>query len=205
VTGPTQGTSAAEPPAESSEARDGGSGAHVEYAEVGQRVIGILEAAEAAAEEIRAEAAAAAEEIRKAAEAEAEASRQKAGEEAAALREQAETAAEEIRSSAEGVVETRRQEAEEVAQGILGDAEEQAGATRQAAEEAAKRIEAEALEREELILEQVQPLEENLRRALEAFRGISGQLEELLADLPGSRKGSLVEDLAQSVRQADAS
>jgi hypothetical protein len=103
------------------------------------------------------------------------------------------------------VVEARRQEAEEVAQGVLAEAEERAVTTRQAAEEAAKRIEAEALEREELILEQVQPLEENLRRALEAFRGISGQLEELLADLPGSRKGSLVEDLTQSVRQADAS
>lgn len=204
MTDPTQGTSAVEPPVESSEAKDGGPVGHAEYAEVGQRVIGILEAAEAAAEGIRAEAAAAAEEIRQAAEAEAETSRQKAEEEAASVREQAEAAAEEVRSSAEGVVEARRQEAEEVAQGVLADAEEHAAATRQAAEEAAKRIEVEAREREAIILEQVQPLEENLRRALDAFRGISGQLEELLADLPGSRKDSLVDDLTESVRQADA-
>jgi hypothetical protein len=169
-----------------------------EYAEVGKRVIGILEAAEVAATQIRAEAIEAAAQIRKAAEAEAGVTRLKSEEEAARTLSDAEAGVVEIRAAAETAAAARRDEAEEEVKGIVEAAETRALEIRRSAEEEAKQIEAVARARDELLHEQVRPLEENLRRALEAFRGISGQLEELLADLPKAAEESLADTLQES-------
>jgi hypothetical protein len=185
-------------------ASDGQALSQGEYAAVGKRVIGILEAAEVAAAQIRAEAAEMATEIRKAAEAEAAVYLRKSEEEAAEVRARAEAGAGDIKAEAESAAGARRQEAEEEAQAIVAEAETRASATRRSAEEAAKQIEAVARAREEVLHDQVRPLEENLRRALEAFRGISGQLEELLADLPKAAEESLVETLNESASQVEA-
>lgn len=165
-----------------------------DYAGVGDHVIGILEAAEVAAAQIRADAADVAAEIRKAAEAEASVHLQRAHDEATKIHSEAEASAESIEAE-------RRSEVEELVRTELADAETQARATRETAEESARQIEIAARERAEVLTAQVQPLEENMRRALEAFRGISSQLEELLEPEQEEPDESLVEALSASAKQ----
>lgn len=187
-----------------------------DYEGFGKKVIGILEAAEAAADQIRAEAMDAAAEtraegvdaaadIRKAAEDEAQVYVARAEQEAVTVRNDAEASAKDALSAAEADSAARVQEAEAQAQKAIADAESQVVAVHEEAVEKARQIQQAAREREDVLRAQVAPLEENLRRALEAFRGISGQLEELLADLPGSTfaDNSLVDDLAESARTAE--
>jgi hypothetical protein len=164
-----------------------------DYTGVGERVIAILEAAEAAGAQIRADAATAAAEIRNAAELEASVQLQKAGEEAARIQSEAEARVEAL--SAEW-----RREAVERAREEVAEAESHARLTREAGEEAARQIELAARERAEVVRAQVQPLEENMRRALGAFRGISAQLEELL-EAEEEPEDSLVEALSGPARQ----
>jgi hypothetical protein len=175
--------------------------AQPEHAAVGGRVSAILEAAEAAAAEIRAEARAAAEAIRSNAEAEGRSHVAQVKEEAASIRNEAEEAAKESRSAAEAYGAQQRREAEQRVQHELAQAEAQARATRQAAEEMARQIEDAAKQREEALRAQMLPLETSLRRALDAFRSISAQLEELLeSEKPEDE--TLVEALSGSVRTA---
>jgi hypothetical protein len=108
-----------------------------------------------------------------------------------------------VRSAAEASAAETRSAAEELAASRLEEAEEKAEAIRLAAEERVREIELAARERHELHRDQLQPLEENLRRALEAFRGISGELEELLEAQPMLAQKSLVEVLNESTRQAE--
>jgi hypothetical protein len=164
-----------------------------DYTGVGERVIAILEAAEAAGAQIRADAVAAAAEIRSAAEAEASVQLQNAAEEAARIQSEAEARVEAL--SAEW-----RREAVERAREEVAEAETHARLTREAGEEAARQIELAARERADVVLAQVQPLEENMRRALGAFRGISAQLEELL-EPEEQQEESLVEALTGPARQ----
>lgn len=193
-----------------------------DYDGFGKRVIGILEAAEAAAAQIRAEAddeaarirgeaddeaariraesVDASADIRKAAEDEAQVYLARAEQAASQVRGDAAVSAEEILSTADADSASRREEAEAEAQRIVADAESQALAFHEAAAEKARLIQVATREREDMLRAQVQPLEENLRRALEAFRGMSAQLQELLADLPGSTDESLVDALNESAR-----
>jgi hypothetical protein len=164
-----------------------------DYTAVGDRVIGILEAAEVAAAQIRADAADVAAEIRKAAEAEASVSLERANEEAMKIRGDAEAIAESIEAK-------RRSEVEELVRAELADAETQARVTRETAEENARYIETAARERADVLSAQVQPLEENMRRALAAFRGISAELEELLEAERDEPEESLVEALSASAK-----
>lgn len=188
-----------------------------DYEGFGKRVVGILEAAEIAAAQIRAEAVDAAGQtradgvdaaagIRKAAEDEAQLYLTRAEQEAATVRSDAETAAQEALRAAEADSAARIQEAETQVQTMVADAEARVLSIHDEAAEKARQIHLAAREREDVLRAQVAPLEENLRRALEAFRGISGQLEELLADLPGSTlaDSSLVDDLAESARTTEA-
>jgi len=197
-----------------------------DYDGFGKRVIGILEAAEAAAAQIqaeaddeaariraeaddeaariRAESVDGAADIRKAAEEEAQVYLARAEQAASQVRSDAAVSAEEILSTADADSASRREEAEAEAQRILADAESQALAFHEAAAEKARQIQADTREREDMLRAQVQPLEENLRRALEAFRGMSAQLQELLADLPGSMDESLVDTLNESAKGAEA-
>jgi cell division septum initiation protein DivIVA len=176
-----------------------------DYDGIGKRVIGILEAAEVAAAQIRADATETAAEIRKAAEAEAAVYLQKAERDAAKVRSDAEESARETRGTADAFVESERQEARDRAREIVTEAESRARALREAAEESVRQVEIAARERGEVLRAQVQPLEENLRRALDAFRGITGQLQELLDAQSALTEESLVETLNESARQVEAS
>jgi hypothetical protein len=182
------------------EATDRGAPQPSEHTGVVERVSAILQAAEAAAAAIREEAGVGAAEIRRQAERDGQAHLAKVKEEAAQIRNEAEEAAKEARSGAEAYGAAQRREAEQRVQHVLEQAEAQARATRQAAEEMARQIEAAAREREESLRAQMQPLETSLRRALDAFRGISAQLEELLESSQGEEE-TLVDALSGPVKQ----
>jgi hypothetical protein len=192
------------------EARDGDTPETLEHVGVVEHISAILQSAEAAAAAIRSEAGVKADEITTAASAKAEEIKRAAAEEAqkhlaqvkeeaARLRNDAEVAAKESQSAAESYGAKQRREAEERVQQILGQAEGQARATRQAAEEMAKQIEEAAKQRAEKIKAQVQPLETSLRRALDGFRGITAQLEDLLGpDTASQQEETLVGVLNES-------
>lgn len=180
-----------------------------DYAGVGERVIGILEAAEAAAAQIRADATSVAAqiratatdeaaEIRKAAEAEASVYLERANEEAVKIRSTADADANDTRSAVESYGTQQRRLVDEQLREEVAQAESQARAIREAAEEQAKQIELAAQERGEELRAQVQPLEENMRRALKAFRGISAELEDVLEIQPREPEESLAEALSVS-------
>jgi hypothetical protein len=174
----------------------------LEHGDVVARISEILKSAEAAAEAIRAEAVAKAEEMIRGAEQQGQSLVSRAKEEAAQLGAEALEAAKEAKSAADSYGARQRREAEERVQQILGQAEAQARATRQAAEEMARQIEEEAREREEQLRAQMRPLEANLRRALDGFRGITAQLEELLDTKPAAGDETLVEALSGPVKRA---
>jgi hypothetical protein len=176
----------------------------LDHGDVVARISEILKSAESAAEAIRAEAVAKAQEIARGAEQQGQSLLSKAKEEAARIRTEAQEAAKEAKSAADSYGARQRREAEERVQQILGQAEAQARATRQAAEEMARQIEAAAREREEQLNAQMRPLEANLRRALDGFRGITAQLEELLDTRPKPAGGdeTLVEALSGPVKRA---
>jgi hypothetical protein len=184
---------------------DVGPGREHAYAAVGERVAGILEAAESAAAQIRADAVAAATEIEDEARKEASAHVRAAEEEAARLAGEAEASAQETRSAAESFGTRQRREAETEARKLLAEAETQARATRQAAEAMARQIEVAARQREEALRAQLRPLEARLQRALDVFRGVASQLEELLHSEHSSESESLVDALDVSTRQPAAS
>jgi hypothetical protein len=162
---------------------------------VGDRIAGVLEAADAAAAQIRADAIAAAAETKR----EAAAQMKEAEIESARLRSEAQAAAEETRAASESFATTHRRRSEEEAQKVLAEADSQARATRQAAEEMALRIETEARARENELRAEVRTLEKKVHRALEAFRDISTELEDLLA-ANAEPQETLVEALAVASR-----
>jgi DNA repair exonuclease SbcCD ATPase subunit len=147
-----------------------------EYGSAVERISEVLRSAEAAAEAIRAEAVSKAEDIRRAAVEEGQKHLDQVKEAAARVR-----------------------EAEQRVDQMVADAEARARATHEAADEAARREEA-AREREEKLKAYIGPLETTLRRALEGFRGITAQLEELLDEGTARDDETLVEALSGSVR-----
>jgi hypothetical protein len=194
--------------------RDGDTPESLEHGGVVEHISAILQSAEAAAAAIRSEAGVKADEITKEATAKADEIKRAAAEEAqkhlaevkeeaARVRNDAEEAAKEAQSAAESFGAKQRREAEERVQQILAQAEGQARATRQAAEEMARQIEEAANQRAEKIKAQVQPLETSLRRALDGFRGITAQLEQLLgSDTAAPREETLVGVLNESAKRA---
>ncbi len=139
------------------------------YAEIGDRVAGVLSAAEAAAEQIREDARRDAEELLRAANGEAEQVRQEAMA---------------YDSDTRGAVDTfateRRREAEQQVQKQLAEAETQARATREAAEQMARQIEEDGRLRGEVLREESRGVEERLKKALVGLRRMTAQLEELV-------------------------
>jgi hypothetical protein len=209
VTEPAQDRDGRQPGAEvSSEAparkSDGPGGHEGDYDEVSKGVAGILEAAEVAADEIRAQAVEAAAGIRKAAEDEARVLLAKAEQEAAKVREAADQSTNERRAAFDAELEGRRKQVEEQAQRMLADARAQAGVLHEAAAERAKQVEQAARERQDALRAQAKPLEDNVQRAIETFRGLGVELESLLADVSGRANLSLVDDLNESARTAEA-
>lgn len=164
------------------------------YAEIGERVAGVLSAAETAAERIRADARSEAEELVDQARREAEEVRAKT------------TAYDsDTRAAVESYATERRREAEQLERKQLADAEVQARATREAAEEMARDIEEAARQRGQALHEESRSVEERLQRAVQGLRRMTVQLEELLgASTTPTAGASLADALKPAVREGDA-
>jgi seryl-tRNA synthetase len=128
-----------------------------DYADFGERVAGILNAAETAAAEIRSEAERVAEELRRRAADEAEAY---AG--------------------------TRRSEADAEADRLVAQASADAAAVRDAVYAAAQRISDEGTRTLEALRTEARALENRFETAVDDLRGLIGQLENVVLDA-GSR------------------
>jgi hypothetical protein len=142
-----------------------------DYAQLGDRVAAVLQAAEEAAEQIHLDARSAADELL------AEAKR-----EAQRVRVEADTEAKNTREAVESYATNHRREAEEKAAKALSDAESQARASREAAEAMAKRIEESARTLEEEVREQERMIRGRMQRYLAALRDVSGQIEDVLGE-----------------------
>jgi hypothetical protein len=155
------------------------------YAEIGERVAGVLSAAETAADQIRADAQAEAESLLRGARAESE-----------RVRNDARAYEADTRDAVDAFATEQRRTAEEQIGKQLADAEAQARATREAAEEMARRIEDDARLRGQALREESRAVEERLKKALAGMRRMTAQLEELLgAPTPQTDGDSLVEAL----------
>jgi cell division septum initiation protein DivIVA len=139
------------------------------YAEIGERVAGVLRAAETAAEQIRADAQAQADDLLRAAQAEAE-----------RVRNQARGYENDTRDAVDAYATEQRRIAEEQIGKQLSDSEAQARATREAAEEMARRIEEDARLRGDALREESRAVEERLKKVQAGMRRMTAQLEELL-------------------------
>jgi hypothetical protein len=139
------------------------------YAEIGERVASVLNSAETAADQIRADAQAHAEELLRGARAEAE-----------RVRSVARAYESDTREAVDAYASEQRRAADEQIAKQLSDAEAQARATREAAEEMAQRIEEEAHRRGQTLREESRGVEDRLRKALTAMRRMTAQLEDLL-------------------------
>ena len=164
------------------------------YAELGDRVAAVLQAAEEAAEQIRSEADAAAEQVTRQAEQESRSRLEQAKSEAQRVRVEADTEAKNTREAVESYATNHRREAEEKAARLLAEAEVQARASREAAEAMAQRIEESARTLEEEVRDQERMIRGRMQRYLAALRDVSGQIEEVLGKTDGDQP-ALVEAL----------
>ena len=177
------------PAAQATPSSSGSSG----YAEIGERVAGVLSAAEAAADQIRADARVEAEELIRAAKGEAE-----------QVRQNAVTYESDTRTAVDSYASERRREAEQQVQKQLADAEGQARATREAAEQMAQRIEEEGRLRGQALREESRAVEERLRKALAGLRRMTAQLEELVgAPAAAQTDGESLADALKPYGQRD--
>jgi len=154
------------PAAQATPSSSGSSG----YAEIGERVAGVLSAAETAAEQIRADARLEAEDLLRATKEDAE-----------QIRRDTATYDSDTRDAVDTYATERRREAEQQVGKQLADAEVQARATREAAEQMALRIEEEGRLRGQALREESIAVEERLKKALVGLRRMTSQLEELIS------------------------
>jgi hypothetical protein len=148
------------------------------HVDVGERVAGIVAAAEDAADKIRADAIA-----------EASASREAIERQARVRADQLLSDAERRRQEADAYADERRRQAEEQAEQLFADAEAQASAIRETAKETSKQIEFAALQRQAKIQEQARSFEERMQRALGSLRELIGEatdLQDLLEGKPAA-------------------
>lgn len=164
------------------------------YAELGDRVAAVLQAAEEAAAQIRSDAATSAEQVTRQAEQESKALLEQARSEAQRVRVEADTEAKNTREAVESYATNHRREAEEKAAKVLSEAESQARASREAAEAMAQRIEESARTLEEEVRDQERMIRGRMQRYLAALRDVSGQIEEVLGET-GRAEPALVETL----------
>lgn len=157
------------------------------YAEIGERVAGVLSAAEAASEQIRADARLEADDLLRSAKEEAEEVRR-------------ETSAYEgdTRAAVDKYATDRRREAEQQVQKQLADAEAQARATREAAEAIARKIEEDGLQRGQVLRDASREVEEWLKKAAVGARRMTAQLDELVGTPAAADNGG--ESLADALR-----
>ena len=161
------------------------------YAELGERVAGVLAAAETAATQIREDARASAEEILSLARDEAETLRR-------------ETAAydADTRAAVESYASDRRREVDDEVQQQLADGEMQARATRQAAEAMARQIESDAKRRSQALRDESRALEDRLQKAAQGLRRMTAGIEELLG-APAGDGESLTDALRPYAQQPE--
>jgi vacuolar-type H+-ATPase subunit E/Vma4 len=159
-----------------------------EYADVGARVTGILEAAEQAAEQIRADALREAHETMRRAEADARTRIEELTRDAERVRSEADDYARDIRQAVDSYGTQARREADEDARKLLTEAEEQARAVREAAQAMAEQIQADAHRRHETLLREAKSLEERRQRVLDGLRDLAAQLQDALVE-PGRAAG----------------
>jgi cell division septum initiation protein DivIVA len=144
------------------------------YADIGERVAGVLAAAETAANQIRKDARASAEEMLSI-----------AREEAEALRRDATVYDADTRAAVDSYASNRRREVDEQVQKQLVDSEAQARATRQAAEAMARQIEEDARRRAHALHDESRAVEERLKKAAQGLRRMTAEIEELLGATAG--------------------
>jgi hypothetical protein len=157
------------------EAVNAGEGAST-FAEVGSRVAGVLEAAEAAAQKLVDDAQAEAQRLRQRAAEEIESERARAEQ----LRQEAETYVAGIREEAERMLDERRQTAEVEATKIRSEAEAEARALRESGEQLYARSQAKGLERRQQLEATARELEVWLHNALGTMHDAASRLEGAL-------------------------
>jgi len=155
-----------------------------DYGGVGDRVTGILRAAETAAQEIRAEAQEEAERVRQRATEDATARVEELTMNASRLREEAEDYARDIRLAVEAYATQHRRQAEEEARELVSEAERRATSIREGAQEVAQQLEEATRTRQEEIRAETRCLEAGRRGAMSGLRDIAVQIQDLLADEP---------------------
>jgi vacuolar-type H+-ATPase subunit E/Vma4 len=151
-------------------------------AEVGSRVAGILEAAETAAEQIRADALREAHETMRRAEGEADVRIEELTREAERVRSEADDYARDIRQAVDSYGTQARREAEEEVRRLVAEAEEEARAVREAAQGIAERIQTDAHRRHENLQREAKILEERRQRVLDGLRDLVAQLQDALVE-----------------------
>jgi hypothetical protein len=151
-------------------------------ADVGARVAGILEAAEQAAEQVRADALREANETMRRAEANAEVRIGELSREAERVRTEADDYARDIRQAVDSYGTQARREAEEEARKLVNEAEEQARASREAAQAMAEQIQSDARGRHETLQREAKALEERRQRVLDGLRDLAAQLQDALVE-----------------------
>jgi F0F1-type ATP synthase membrane subunit b/b' len=166
------------------------------HSDLGDRVTGVLEAAEEVAEQIRADARGDAAGIRREAEEAGAAHLREVSGQLDRLRNEAQQYAEDVKQTGESYATQQRREAEAEAARLLSQAEAEARAVRETAEEMAKRIEHAAHERRERIDNETRGVEARLQRTVAGMRDVTRQLEDLLGQWAEPRdEESLVEAL----------
>ena len=177
------------PAAQAAPSSSGSSG----YAEIGERVAGVLSAAETAADQIRADARLDASELLRGAKANAE-----------QVRSEAAAYESDTREAVDGYATERRREAELQVEKQLADAETQARATREAAEQMALKIEEDGRLRGHALREESKAVEERLKNALAGLRRMTAQLEELVgAPAAAAPDGESLADALKPYGQRD--
>ena len=160
------------------------------YADIGERVAGVLTAAEAAASQILEDARAGAEDVLNAARRDAE-----------EVRREAESYISDTRAAVESYASDRRREAEQAVQQQLTEGEAQARATRQAAEAMAQQLEEAARQRGQALRDETRVVAERLGKFAVGLRRMTAEIEELLATSAGN--GESLTDALRPYSQRD--
>src|ERR1044071_271233 len=161
------------------------------YAALGERVAGILEAAEEAAEKIRGAARREAAELERLAEVQSERVKNELTVDARPLRTEAEEYARDMRLAVEAYATQHRRQAEEEGLKMVTDAEKQSASMKKSAEEMVRQVEDEVRRREEQLRAVVRMLEQRKRDSIERLWEIAALVEDVLP----SREDTLSRDL----------
>lgn len=178
----------------------------LDYVQVGERVTAVLESARDAAEDIRAKARREAERVRAEADdqaastvAEAERNAEEMRRESEQLRAEAKHYSTETREAADSYAAENRREADAAATRMISEAEERVRKARAEAKRKAKQTEEEGLKRQAAIVAEAGRFEDRLQKLLTVFRGMTDQLEDLLAKGEGDEEMPAGETLQESL------